>query len=189
MDLHRDIFQLIQSAETARAAAYTPYSHFTVGAALLCRRPESAAAITSPDSVHSAEKSLTAASVYADVLTATSDPADALTAAAVSNTTVIITGCNIENKAYGSSMCAERTAVFKALSEGFSVFSAIAIVGGPEGQAPLDYCAPCGACRQVLSEFAPPDFKVILAKSESDYKIYTLAELLPEAFSFVRTDS
>lgn len=91
----------------------------------------------------------------------------------------IVTGCNIENAAYTPTSCAERTAVCKAVSEGHRAFRAIAIVGG-QGQ----YLAPCGVCRQVLMEFADPDqFEVILAKSESDYQVLLLRELLPYAFS------
>lgn len=99
----------------------------------------------------------------------------------------IYTGCNIENAAYGPSNCAERTAIFKAVSEGCRDFTAIAIIGGLENQngkpAVIDYCPPCGVCRQVMSEFCDKDFKIILAKSKSDYKIFTLSQLLPESFS------
>lgn len=94
----------------------------------------------------------------------------------------IYTGCNIENAAYGPSNCAERTAVFKAVSEGVKDFQAIAVVGGPEGQI-KDFCPPCGVCRQVLAEFCDKEFKVILAKSTTDYKVFTLGDLLPESFS------
>ncbi len=94
----------------------------------------------------------------------------------------IYTGCNIENAAYGPSNCAERTAVFKAVSEGKREFAAIAIVGGHDGKIE-DYCSPCGVCRQVLAEFCKADFKVIMAKSVTDYKIQTLGELLPLSFS------
>ncbi|MCR5762901.1 MAG: cytidine deaminase [Treponema sp.] len=91
-------------------------------------------------------------------------------------------GCNIENAAYGPSNCAERTAFFKAVSEGSTKFKAIAVVGGNEGVV-KDYCAPCGVCRQVMREFCDPKtFRIILAKSEDDYKVYTLEELLPESF-------
>lgn len=94
----------------------------------------------------------------------------------------IYTGCNIENAAYGPSNCAERTAVFKAVSEGKREFTAIAIVGGKKG-SPGDYAAPCGVCRQVLREFCEPDrLQIIVAKSRSEYKLFTLAELLPESF-------
>jgi len=99
----------------------------------------------------------------------------------------IYTGCNVENAAYGPSNCAERTAIFKAVSEGDKEFSAIAIVGGAEnkeGKVQIDdYCPPCGVCRQVMSEFCKKDFKIIVAKSPEDYKIFTLGELLPESFS------
>ncbi len=99
----------------------------------------------------------------------------------------IYTGCNVENAAYGPSNCAERTAIFKAVSEGDKDFAAIAIVGGPEedlGKVVIkDYCPPCGVCRQVLSEFCDKDFQIILAKSPDDYKVYSLGELLPLSFS------
>lgn len=94
----------------------------------------------------------------------------------------IYTGCNIENAAFGPSNCAERTAIFKAVSEGKKEFSAIAIVGGPKGKTE-SYCAPCGVCRQVMAEFCKPDFKIIMAKNAEDYKIKTLVELLPESFN------
>lgn len=93
----------------------------------------------------------------------------------------IYTGCNIENVAFGPSICAERTAIFKAVSEGEKNFEAIAIVGGPKGNTE-NYCAPCGVCRQVMAEFCSPDFKIIMAKNTEDFKIKTLAELLPESF-------
>lgn len=96
---------------------------------------------------------------------------------------VVYTGCNIENAAYGPSNCAERTAVFKAVSEGCLEFEAIAVVGGKKGEAPSSYCYPCGVCRQVLSEFTDADFPVVVAVSEDDYKVMTIGELLPEAFS------
>ena len=91
-------------------------------------------------------------------------------------------GCNIENSAYTPTNCAERTAFFKAVSEGCMDFEAIAIVGGHNGTI-TDYVAPCGVCRQVMMEFCEPDkFKIILAKSYEDYKEYTLEELLPLGF-------
>ena len=91
-------------------------------------------------------------------------------------------GCNIENAAYTPSNCAERTAFFKAISEGQHNFTAIAVVGGNEGNV-KDYCAPCGVCRQVMREFCDPKtFRIIMAKSLDDYKICTLEELLPESF-------
>lgn len=94
----------------------------------------------------------------------------------------IYTGCNIENAAYGPSNCAERTAVFKAVSEGKKEFEAIAIVGGKNGKIE-NFCPPCGVCRQVLAEFCKKDFEIILAKSTDEYKIMTLEQLLPESFS------
>lgn len=95
----------------------------------------------------------------------------------------IVTGCNIENAAYGPSNCAERTAFFKAVSDGLREFSAIAIVGSPEGEELTQYAYPCGVCRQVMMEFCEPEsFQVIVAKSEADYRVMTLAELLPEGF-------
>jgi len=95
----------------------------------------------------------------------------------------IVKGCNIENASYTPTNCAERTAFFKAISEGKKDFLAIAIVGGKNGVL-SDYCPPCGVCRQVMMEFCnPKSFLVILAKSENDYWIYTLEELLPMGFS------
>lgn len=123
---------LIQAALLARENSYSPYSHFRVGAALLC----------------------TDGKIYS--------------------------GCNIENRAYGPTNCAERTAFFKAVSEGEREFLAIAIVGGED--APV-WCYPCGVCRQVMAEFCQVDsFRVICARSVSEYKEYTLGELLPEMF-------
>ncbi len=91
-------------------------------------------------------------------------------------------GCNIENASYGATNCAERTAVFRAVSEGERSFSAIAIVGGLRDRE-LTYAYPCGICRQVLREFCDPDrMWVIIAKSETDYKKMKLDELLPESF-------
>lgn len=94
----------------------------------------------------------------------------------------IYTGCNIENAAYTPTNCAERTAFFKAVSEGVRRFRAICIVGGPDGR--LDsYTPPCGVCRQVMMEFCEPEeFEIILAVGKEDFKIYTLKELLPQGF-------
>ena len=95
----------------------------------------------------------------------------------------IITGCNIENAAYTPTNCAERTAFFKAVSEGNREFQAIAIVGSPEGDELTQYAYPCGVCRQVMMEFCnPSDFQVIVAKSEDEYQVRTLQEFLPEGF-------
>lgn len=128
--------QIIEYAIEARKMAYTPYSNFKVGAALLSKDGK------------------------------------------------IIKGCNIENAAYGPTNCAERTAFFKAVSEGIKEFSAIAIVGGLEGETDLfsGYAFPCGVCRQVMREFCDNDFIIVVAKSVDDYKVYSLGELLPESF-------
>lgn len=125
---------LIREALEGMKEAYTPYSNFTVGAALLTAKQK------------------------------------------------IYTGCNIENASYTPTNCAERTAFFKAISEGERDFAAIAIVGGKAGIV-TDYCPPCGVCRQVIREFVDPKrFLVILAKSEEDYLLYFFEELLPLSF-------
>ena len=94
----------------------------------------------------------------------------------------IYQGCNIENAAYTPINCAERTAFFKAISEGESDFLAICILGGTNGEV-KDYTPPCGVCRQVMMEFCNPDlFYVILAINKNDYKIMTLRELFPYSF-------
>ena len=128
--------QLIENAIEARKMAYTPYSKYKVGAALL------------------------------------------------SSDNKIIKGCNIENAAYGPTNCAERTAFFKAVSEGVKEFSAIAIVGGLENETDLfsGYAFPCGVCRQVMREFCDSEFEIVVARSTDDYKVYKLGELLPESF-------
>lgn len=97
----------------------------------------------------------------------------------------VYTGCNIENAAYSPTNCAERTAVFKAVSEGERRFLKLAIVAGNEALgAPLPaIVSPCGVCRQVLMEFAEPEMVILLAKSEDDYETHTLGELLPMGFS------
>ncbi len=126
--------ELIKIAKQASEKAYVPYSHFTVGAALLCKNGK------------------------------------------------VYTGCNIENAAYSPTNCAERTAFFKAVSQGERDFEAIAIVGGNNGDF-TDYCTPCGVCRQVMAEFCSGDFRVILGKNGEDFRITTLGALLPESFS------
>ena len=104
-------------------------------------------------------------------------------AALLSGDGQVVTGCNIENAAYTPTNCAERTAFFKAVSEGCRDFRAIAIVGSPEGDVLTQYAYPCGVCRQVMMEFCnPSDFQIIVAKSEDDYLVKTLQELLPEGF-------
>lgn len=91
-------------------------------------------------------------------------------------------GCNIENAAYTPTNCAERTAFFKAVSEGELEFEAICIVGGKDGK-PEEYAPPCGVCRQVMMEFCNPEtFQIILATDETHYTEFTLKELLPLGF-------
>ena len=93
----------------------------------------------------------------------------------------IYKGCNIESATFSPTVCAERTAFFKAVSEGERHFAAIAIVGNAEGTAmgKADVCPPCGVCRQVMTEFCGGDFEIVLAKSYDDYAVYKLAELMP----------
>lgn len=92
-------------------------------------------------------------------------------------------GCNIEVGGMSPSNCAERTAIFKAVSEGELNFRAIAVVGGPRGKAPAGLCPPCGVCRQVVAQFCDLErFQVIVAVDEEQYRRYTLAQLLPDAF-------
>lgn len=103
-------------------------------------------------------------------------------AALLSRSGKIYKGCNVENAAYGPTNCAERTAIFKAVSEGDREFLKIAVVGGKNG-AVKDYFVPCGVCRQVMAEFCDDSFEIIVAKSCDDYKAFTLCEILPERFS------
>ena len=124
----QEIKNLIDHAIVAREKTYSPYSHFGVGAALLCE-----------------------------------DGA-------------IYEGCNIENASYGLTNCAERTAIFKAVSEGRTKFKALAVVADTEGP-----CAPCGACRQVMVEFKIP--LIIMGNLMGDIKIVSIEELLPFSFS------
>lgn len=94
----------------------------------------------------------------------------------------VYTGNNIENAAYSATVCAERSAFFRALNEGKRDFEAIVICGGMNDVI-SDYCAPCGVCRQVMREFCRPDeFRIILAKTTDDYREFTLEELLPLGF-------
>lgn len=106
-------------------------------------------------------------------------------AALLSESGIIFKGCNIENAAYSPTNCAERTAFFKAVSEGTHGFKAIAIVGNKAGESPAidEFVSPCGVCRQVMAEFCNQDeFIIILANRPDNYKIYTLKELLPMGF-------
>lgn len=132
--------RLIEAALEARTHAYTPYSHFQVGAALLTKDGK------------------------------------------------IYQGCNIENAAYSPTVCAERTAFFKAVYEGERAFAAIAIAGSPEGACNA-YAPPCGVCRQVMMEFcSPEEFRIFLVKSSEEYQEFTLQELLPMGFGPVNLD-
>ena len=96
----------------------------------------------------------------------------------------VYTGCNVENAAFSATNCAERTAIFKAISEGERDFLAIAIIGGREGET-AEFCAPCGVCRQVIAEFCKDDFQIVLG-DENKFEVYTLGQLLP--FSFTEKD-
>ena len=123
-----EIQKLMDCAIKARENAYSPYSHFAVGAALLCEDG------------------------------------------------TLYEGCNIENASYGLTNCAERTVIFKAVSEGHIKFKALAVVADTEGP-----CAPCGACRQVMAEFKIP--LIIMGNLMGNIKIVTIEELLPFSFS------
>lgn len=125
-----NVKKLIDAAKCVQENAYSPYSNFCVGAALLCGDGK------------------------------------------------IYTGCNIENSSYSATVCAERTAFFKAISEGQKDFTAIAVIGSDD-----KICMPCGVCRQVISEFCGADFKIICVNKTGEYKEYTLGELLPFSFT------
>jgi cytidine deaminase len=101
----------------------------------------------------------------------------AVGAALVTEDNEIILGCNIENASYGLSNCAERTAIFKGVSEGKRRFKKLIVIGNTDG--PI---SPCGACRQVINEFCPPDMPVVLANLKGELKTMTVAQLLPYAF-------
>ncbi|HOQ09794.1 MAG TPA: cytidine deaminase [Syntrophomonadaceae bacterium] len=120
--------ELIKIARQVQPNAYVPYSHFSVGAALLTARQN------------------------------------------------VYTGVNVENSSYGLTVCAERNAVFKAISEGEKQFEAIAVAGSAEG-----FTYPCGACLQVLAEFNP-DLKIIVCDRQNNIKVHSLRELLPQMF-------
>lgn len=92
----------------------------------------------------------------------------------------VFTGCNVENAAYGETVCAERVAVLKAVSEGEREVSAVAVAGGREN---VEKTFPCGSCRQVIAEFAKPHTPIIIAKSEEDFEVYKAEELLPNTFA------
>ena len=94
----------------------------------------------------------------------------------------VYTGCNIENAAYGHAMCAERTALFKAVSEGVTRFTDIAVVGARRGEVNKQITSPCGVCRQALFEFGGPKLNVIMARTPDDFIERSMDELLPFGF-------
>ena len=100
----------------------------------------------------------------------------------------IFTGCNVENAAFTPTSCAERTALFKAVAEGVTKFTDIAVVGSRRGEGNKQITSPCGVCRQALFEFGGPSLTVIMAKSEDDYIVTTLGELLPYGFGPANLD-
>lgn len=103
-------------------------------------------------------------------------------AALLSESGKVYTGCNIENASYTPTVCAERTAFFKAVSEGEREFIKIAVAGGNNGNITGEF-PPCGVCRQVMAEFCDENFEIIVVKSDNEYESYKLAELLPNSFS------
>ena len=105
----------------------------------------------------------------------------AVGAALLTKSGKVYTGCNIESASYTPTNCAERTAVFKAVSEGEREFVTIAVIGAPEGEKGK-FCAPCGVCRQVLREFCSLDFRILLGTTE-EVQAYTLNDLLPASFA------
>ena len=106
----------------------------------------------------------------------------AVGAALYTDSGAVYTGCNIENASYGATNCAERTAIFKAVSSGERRITAIAVAGGMKGCEPVDFAYPCGICRQVMQEFGGSSLQVIVAKSVEEYQVFTLNELLPFGF-------
>lgn len=104
-------------------------------------------------------------------------------AALITKSGKVYLGCNIENSSYSPTVCAERTAFFKAVSEGEKDFEAIAIVGSYKNGEYKHFCSPCGVCRQVMSEFCTPDFKIILSDDTDNIEIITMRELLPYGFN------
>ena len=107
----------------------------------------------------------------------------AVGAALLTKSGKIYQGCNIENVSFTPTICAERTAFFKAVYDGEREFEAIAIVGGPAGKPVSSPCAPCGVCRQVMREFCKDDFRIYLGKGDGTYVESSLIEMLPFSFS------
>ncbi len=106
----------------------------------------------------------------------------AVGAAVLADDGSIFTGVNVENASYPVGICAERTALSSAVSSGKRSFKAIALAGGKEGEEPADHCLPCGMCRQFMSELCTGELIVISARSEEDYRLFKLSELLPHTF-------
>lgn len=98
----------------------------------------------------------------------------------------IIGGCNVENISYSATLCAERTAIFRAIAQGQRAFQAIAVAGGKKGEAPGNYCVPCAMCLQVMSEFCNPDFEILVVKSTTEVRHYRLKDLLPVVFDSLK---
>ena len=94
----------------------------------------------------------------------------------------VYTGCNIENASYSPTICAERTAIFKAVSDGEHEFFKIAVAGGKNGKITGEF-PPCGVCRQVMAEFCEPDFKILVVNGENSFTEYTLSDILPFSFN------
>ena len=107
----------------------------------------------------------------------------AVGAALLAKSGKVYRGCNVENAAYGPTNCAERTAFFTAVCAGEREFEALAICGGPAGKPVSELCAPCGVCRQIIREFCPDDFPIVLTTDGTKLYETTLAELLPLSFS------
>lgn len=103
-------------------------------------------------------------------------------AALLAKSGAVYLGCNIENASYSPTICAERTAFAKAVSEGERAFTAIAVAGGKDG-VDSEFCPPCGVCRQVMREFCKDDFRILLGRADGEICAFTLAQLLPESFS------
>lgn len=130
-------------------------------------------------------KALAAAAVEARKMSYSPYSHFAVGAALLAESGKVYTGCNIENAAYSVANCAERTALFKAVSEGERTFRAIAVAGGPaenDGHKSLPLCTPCGVCRQALYEFGGDGLPVVLALGGGEYRLETLGTLLPMGF-------
>lgn len=112
----------------------------------------------------------------------------AVGAALLTKSGEIYQGCNIENISYPATNCAERTAIFKAVSEDHLQFEGIAVAGGKKDSAPDDFCMPCAVCLQVMSEFCSPDFKILIVKSEDEVMHLTLKDMLPYVFDNLRKE-